>query len=110
MNYTELKISYEDGTEETVRADQRDGSAFALWANKRGILAPPGRDLSETMPVVFFRVCAWSAHQRNTGQLIEWADWDRTAVAVELVGTPPVDPTGADSSGDSSPSSPSAPE
>lgn len=110
MNYTELTVTYEDGSTESVRADQRDGQAFALWANKRGIIAPPGRDLSETMPVVFFRVAAWSAHQRATGHQVEWSAWDRTAVSVELVGTTAVDPTDAASSGDSSPSSPSEPE
>jgi hypothetical protein len=107
MNYTEFEVSYEDGTSETVRCDQRDGQEFALWANRRGIIAPPGRDLAEVMPTVFFRVCAWSGHQRNAGRPVEWADWDKTAVAVNLVSVDPVDPTQPDGSDGSSPNSPS---
>ena len=110
MNYTELEIEYEDGSTEKVRADQRDGQAFQLWANRRGITAPPGRDLADTMQIVFFRVCAWSAHQRAVGKDVEWADWDRRAVSVQVAGIEPVDPTDPDTSGDSSPSSPSGPE
>jgi len=110
VHYTELTIEYEDGTTEQVRADQRDGQEFQLWANRRGITAPPGRDLAEVMQVVFFRVCAWSAHQRAAGKAVEWAEWDRRAVSVTLNGMEPVDPTGLDSSGDSSPNSPSGQE
>jgi hypothetical protein len=107
VNYTELTIEYEDGSTETVRADQRDGQEFQLWANRRGITAPPGRSLTEVMEVVFIRVCAWSAHQRAAGKAVEWVDWDRRTVIVQVTGVEPVDPTEPESSGGSSPSSPS---
>jgi hypothetical protein len=109
VNYTEFRIEYEDGSTETVRADQRDGQEFQLWANRRGITAPPGRSLSDVMEVVFVRVCAWSAHQRAIGHPVEWADWDKRAVMVDVQSVEPVDPTQPDDSGEPSPSSPSEP-
>ena len=110
MYYTEINVITEDGAEQLLRADQRDGQAFALWALKRSLFAPPGRDLAEVMPVVFLRVAAWSAWQRTNGTTIEWSDWDRRTVAVELVGQEAADPTQPAGSGDSSPSSPPEPE
>ena len=106
MNYAELTIEYEDGTTEVVLSDQRDRQAFDLWALKRGYLAPAGRDLPTVIPVVFFRVCAWSAHQRAHGP-VEYKDWDASVVRVELTGEAPVDPTQPAPSDDSSDSSPS---
>jgi hypothetical protein len=106
MQYTELEITYLDGTVENVLTDQRDGREFAMWANRRGIVAPPGRNLGETMPVVFLRVCAWSAHQRNTGVKVDQEKWDDTVHQVLFVGEVPADPTqpaAPDTSSDSSP-------
>lgn len=93
MIVTRLKIEYDDGTAEVVTADQRDGQAFYLWANKRGIIAPRGRDLSETMETVFLRVAAWSAHQRAQGVTVEWDTWSGRVAYVTLEAAEPVDPT-----------------
>ena len=94
MIVTRLRIDYDDGTAEVVTADQRDGQAFYLWANRRGITAPVGRDLSETMQTVFLRVVGWSAHQRAQGTTVEWAEWDARAAFVTLEASETVDPTG----------------
>ena len=94
MIVTRLRIDYDDGTAEVVTADQRDGQAFYLWANRRGITAPAGRDLSETMQTVFLRVCAWSAHQRAQGVTVEWDTWSDRVAYVTLEAAEAVDPTG----------------
>jgi hypothetical protein len=108
MNYAQLQIEYEDGTTETVLSDQRDRQAFDLWALKRGYLAPVGRDLPNVIPVVFFRVCAWSAYQRANGP-VEYKEWDAKVVRVELVEEIAVDPTQPGTPDGSSESSPSEP-
>ena len=94
MIVTRLRIQYADGTLDVVTADQRDGQAFYLWANRRGIYAPAGRDLSDTMQTVFLRVCAWSAHQRAQGVTVEWDEWSDRVAYVTVEASEPMDPTG----------------
>lgn len=90
-----LSVTFADGTEVTVTADQRDAHAFDLWAFRRGILAPEGRDLFRVMPTTFLRVCAWSALNRANDTQEEWDAFDARAAAVAPVGeAAPVDPTG----------------
>lgn len=106
MRYTLIEITYLDGTVEDVQGDQRDAREFDFWANRRGLIPPPGRDLGDSMPTVFLRVCAWSAHQRATGKKRDFDEWDATVQFVKNKGLKDVDPTQPAAPDDSSTSSP----
>ena len=104
MQSVQLLIAYTDGTELSVQSDQRDARTFEEWALRRKIFPPAGQSLSEIMQVTYFRVCAWSAQQRETGQLVEWADWDKSVIAVQIGEVAATDPTRPGTSEGSSPS------
>lgn len=106
MTYTLIEITYLDGTVENVQGDQRDAREFDFWANRRALVPPPGRDLGSAMPTVFLRVCAWSAHQRETGKKSDFDEWDATVQYVINKGLKTADPTQPEAPDDSSTSSP----
>ena len=102
-----INVWYEDDTCEEVVSDHRDVRAVDEWARKRGIVAPPGRTLRESEPETWMTVIAWSALQRRRGALIEYRDWEKTVIGIDIVEAIPVDPTQRTTSAGSSSPSPS---
>lgn len=77
----EMRVVYEDGTEETVTAGQRD---VARWeAEKFG-----GQRASEEKPLTYMRYISWAASQRTGGRRETWPAWDQRVDYVEPMEDP----------------------
>ena len=79
----DLLAHYEDGTTESVVADQRD---VAMW-EVQPFGRPAGRALAECSHLLF-RWLTWHALHRTKATHLRWDDWTATVVEVEIVDEP----------------------
>lgn len=99
MFQQKITIQYRDGGVEEVVTDQGDVQAFELWALRRNIHAAAGRTLIQDAPILFMRVAAWNASQRNSGRKVDFDIWQDTVIEVtpeDVDEVPPGQPTTLD--------------
>lgn len=100
-------MTYRDGNTETVVTDQADVANWEMWARQRRLSASsPNVTLMQETPILFMRVIAWSALNRQHSVRQDYDVWDATVSQVEMQDPETVDPTPADTLGELSPSYP----
>lgn len=82
----DLVVDYDNGTQESVRADQRD---CQTWELKERIGTARAMD---ECPMRFFRFIGWAALRRTGRTDLALADWDKDVVSVDA----PEDPVEPD--------------